>query len=384
MEATETLKELSCFMELEPAEDTLSLSSSRRKTLFDSLNVSHAILPNGKSIPLLKTLLTSACERDCFYCPFRSGRDFKRATLQPDEMASSFMALARAGIVQGMFLSSGVAGGGIRTQDQLIATAEILRKKYSFEGYLHLKIMPGSEYAQIERAMQLADRVSINLEAPNPNRLEKLAPHKSFFDELLQPLKWAQQIRQTKPQNMGIKGCWPSTTTQFVVGAAGESDLELLASSEFLFQKYKLARVYYSAFSPVPDTPLENQPPTAPLREHRLYQSSMLLKDYEFSLSDLPFLENGVLPLDTDPKLAWAKIYLADEPIELNTASRHDLLRIPGIGPKGAQKILFARTKGRIKDLSDLKRLGIRPQILADFVLLESRRPYKQKSFWTV
>jgi predicted DNA-binding helix-hairpin-helix protein len=299
-------------------------------------------------------------------------------------MASAFMALARAGIVQGMFLSSGVAGGGIRTQDQLLATAEILRKKHHFEGYLHLKIMPGSEYAQIERAMQLADRVSINLEAPNPNRLEKLAPHKSFFDELLQPLKWAQQIRQTKPQNMGIKGRWPSTTTQFVVGAAGESDQELLASSEFLFQKYKLARVYYSAFSPVPDTPLENQPPTAPLRENRLYQSSMLLKDYEFSLSDLPFLENGVLPLDTDPKLAWAKIYLAHDPIEINTASRHDLLRIPGIGPKGAQKILFARAKGRIKDLSDLKRLGIRPQRLADFVLLDSRRPYKQKSFWTV
>jgi predicted DNA-binding helix-hairpin-helix protein len=348
------------------------------------LNISHAVLPNGKTIPLLKTLQTSACERDCNYCPFRSGRDFKRASLQPDEMASAFMALVRSGIVRGMFLSSGVAGGGVRTQDQLLATAEILRNRHHFAGYIHLKLMPGSEYAQIERAMELADRVSINLEAPNPERLEKLAPHKSFFDELLQPLKWAEQLRKTQPGYRARKGYWPSTTTQFVVGVAGESDQELLASSKILFQEYRLARVYYSAFSPVPDTPFENQPPTAPLREQRLYQSSMLLKDYEFALGELPFLANGDLPLDTDPKSAWAKQHLAHQPIEINTASRHDLLRIPGIGLKGAQKIIAARMKGKINELSELKRLGVKTQRLVDYVLLNGRQPNRQRSFWAV
>src|SRR5260221_4520006 len=154
-----------------------------------SLGVYNAVAPGGRQVALLKTLLTSACERDCFYCPFRAGRNFRRATFKPDDFASLFAKLTTANMAEGVFLSSGIAGGGVRTQDKLLDTADILRKKYQFKGYIHLKIMPGAEKDQVYRAMQLADRVSVNLEAPNTERLAKLAPHKIFLDELLRPLR---------------------------------------------------------------------------------------------------------------------------------------------------------------------------------------------------
>ncbi len=267
----------------------------------------------GQSIKLLKTLLTSACERDCYYCPFRAGRDFRRATFKPEEFASLFMNLHRVGAAEGIFLSSGVAGGGVRTQDGLLDTADILRHKLGFHGYIHLKIMPGAEKAQVERAMQLADRVSVNLEAPNTERLARLAPHKVFMEELLQPLKWVDEIRREQPAYKGWNGRWPSTVTQYVVGGSDESDLELLTTTQWLHKNVRLKRAYFSAFSPIRDTPLENKAPTDPLREHRLYQASFLLRDYGFDLEELPFAEGGNLPLPTDPKQAWAQENLREQ-----------------------------------------------------------------------
>ncbi len=192
----ETLKLLTAQMHLEPAEDVGCPKLPAKHQ--DDLHISSAALPNGQRISLLKTLLTSACERNCYYCPFRAGRDFRRATFKPDDMAQAFMLLNRAGAAEGIFLSSGIVKGGLTTQDKLIDTAEILRHKYQFRGYLHLKIMPGAEKGQVERAMQLADRVSINLEAPNTQRLELLAPRKQFMDELLQPLRWVEEIRRSQ------------------------------------------------------------------------------------------------------------------------------------------------------------------------------------------
>jgi len=155
---------------------------------FKDIPITEAVMPNGRRIKLLKTMVTSACERNCYYCPFRAGRDMRRATLSPEELGKTFITLKNAGLVEGLFLSSGIIGGGIRTQDKLLDTADILRNKYRFKGYLHLKIMPGAEYAQVERAMQLASRISVNLEAPNTNRLQMLAPKKEFTSELLTPL----------------------------------------------------------------------------------------------------------------------------------------------------------------------------------------------------
>lgn len=344
----------------------------------DQAFVHPAQLPNGKNILLLKTLLSSACERDCFYCPFRAGRDFRRATFQPEEFANLFSKLNQSGAADGMFLSSGLAGGGARTQDKLLDTADILRNKLGFRGYIHLKIMPGAEKAQVYRAMQLADRVSVNLEAPNTDRLARLAPHKQFLDELLQPLKWVEEIRRTVPSYKGWNGRWPSSVTQFVAGGADESDLELLTTTEWLHKNVRLQRAYFSAFSPIRDTPLENKAATDPLREHRLYQASFLLRDYGFDLEDLPFVDGGNLPLATDPKLAWAQNNLSERPVEINRADKRELMRIPGIGPKGAEAILRARREGRLRELSNLRKLGISIQRAAPFVMVNGYRSPQQ------
>ena len=380
------LKALSEQMSFEPAEDfstsTYNLHSTHLDTPYpdktencpDAVFVHPAILPNGQKVKLLKTLLTSACERDCYYCPFRAGRDIRRASFQPEEFARLFMMLTQKGITEGVFLSSGVAGGSVRTQDNLLATAEILRYKLGFRGYIHLKVMPGAEYAQVERAMQLADRVSVNLEAPNTERLALLAPHKQFIEELLQPLRWMEEIRRTQPVTRGWKGRWPSSVTQFVVGGSGESDLELLSATQSLYNRLGLKRTYYSRFNPIPGTPMENQAPTAPIRELRLYQASFLLRDYGFDVEELPFEADGSLPVQKDPKLAWAQKYLVEQPIEINRANRHMLMRIPGIGPKGANTILRARYQTRINNLSCLRKMGILAEKAAPFLLLDGRR----------
>ena len=216
MDAVEKLRLLGPATRFEPAEEVIGARRPSSLRRVDDLAecVHNAVMPGGKRIALLKTALTSACERDCHYCAFRQGRDFRRATFSPDELARLFIQLHRSGIAQGIFLSSGVAGGGPNTEDRLIATAEILRRRCKFRGYIHLKIMPGAERDQIETAMRLADRVSVNLEAPNTRRLRGLAPHKAFDQELLQRLRWIEDIRRGRP------GRWPSSTTQFVVGAA--------------------------------------------------------------------------------------------------------------------------------------------------------------------
>ena len=380
MNALEKLKLLgppTCF---EPAEEVVGSRRPPPRQGDDDLAgaIHNAVMPGGKRIALLKTMLTSACERDCAYCAFRQGRDFRRATFTPDELAHLFMQLHQRSIAEGIFLSSGVAAGGPRTQDRLIATAEILRQSCGFRGYIHLKIMPGAERDQIAAAMRLADRVSVNLEAPNTERLACLAPHKAFAEELLQRLRWIEEIRREMP------GRWPSSTTQFVVGAAGESDLELLTTTEFLHRQAGLARAYFSRFTPVSDTPLEGHPPTSPLREHRLYQSSFLLRDYGFDVEELPFDAGGNLPLESDPKLAWARHHLVHAPVEVNTATRRDLLRVPGIGPKGAERLLRERGRGRFRELSDLRKLGIVAMRAAPFVLLDGHRPPHQLSLWPV
>jgi predicted DNA-binding helix-hairpin-helix protein len=379
MEALDRLRLLTSQMHLEPAEDALCPKLSPRKK--EEIYISSAALPNGKRISLLKTLLTSVCERNCYYCPFRAGRDFRRATFRPDEFAQMFMYLHKAGAVEGIFLSSGVVGGGIRTQDQLLATIEILRNKYQYQGYVHLKVMPGTQKAQVEQAMLLADRISVNLEAPNDTRLQKLAPKKQFLDELMQPIKWAAQIRRKQPPLNAWKGTWASTVTQFVVGAVGDTDVELLSTTENLHRQTGLSRAYFSAFNPVSETPLEDQPPTPQIRQNRLYQASYLLRDYGFVLEDLPFEGAGNLPLDIDPKTAWAQTHLIHHPVEINRASRSELLRIPGIGPKSADTILSTRRIRQLRDLSVLGKMGILAKKAAPFILLDGKRPERQLVF---
>jgi predicted DNA-binding helix-hairpin-helix protein len=327
---------------------------------------------------MLKTLVSSACEMNCRYCAFSAGRDFRRATFTPDELAYLSNRMYELNLVEGVFLSSGLIGGGIRTQDKLIATAELLRRKYKFRGYLHLKIMPGAERDQVAETMKWASRVSLNLEAPNERRLSSLAPRKEFSEELLQRLKWVHDLRMETP------GFATSATTQFVVGPAGESDLELMSTCAYLYRDLGMARAYFSGFSPVAGTPLEDHPPIVLRREQRLYQASFLLRDYGFDVEDLPFDRSGQLPLSEDPKLAWAKRHLQHTPIEINTADRDMLLRIPGIGPKSADKIVSARRGGTLHSARDLRSLGIATKRMLPFVLFNGRQPPKQLSFWAI
>jgi len=388
MNALDTLVELSSQMELEHAEETRGsigrgdpaptkpgcFTPKEQKAAF----VHPAQLPNGKNIVLLKTLLSSACERDCFYCPFRAGRDFRRATFKPQEFAELFMKMNQVKMAEGIFLSSGIAAGGANTQNKILDTAEILRRRLGFRGYMHLKIMPGAERGQVERAMQLADRVSVNLEAPNTERLAKLAPHKIFLEELLRPLKWVEEIRRSQPAYKFWNGKYPSTVTQFVAGGSDESDLELLTTTDWLMKNVRLKRANFSAFHPIRDTPMENKAAVNPLREHRLYQASFLLRDYGFDLEDMPFTQDSNLPLLTDPKLAWAQQNLTQKPLEINKAERRELLRIPGIGPKHADTIIQARRTSKLRDLTALRKLGIVVARAAPFILLDGRRSETQ------
>ena len=346
------------------------------------IRISEVSMPRGKIMKVLKTMLTSACERNCNYCPFRAGRNMRRSTFKPEELAKTFVEVHRTGAVEGLFLSSGIINGGVSTQDRLIDTADILRNKLGYCGYMHLKLMPGLERVQVMRSMQLATRVSMNLEGANENRLSFLAPMKKFEHELLTPLKWAEEIRKNENPQLAWNGRWASTVTQFVVGPSGESDLELLSTSEFLYKKLGLKRTYYSAFFPILDTPLENHAPENPMREHRLYQSSFLLRDYGFGLEDMPFTQSGNLPLDIDPKLAWAQQNLMHTPMEINSSSREQLLQIPGIGPMGANSILKARRARKIKSLRDLQKLGISSKRAKPFILLDGSQPdYQYKLF---
>jgi predicted DNA-binding helix-hairpin-helix protein len=336
--------------------------------------ITHVSTPKG-SLPIVKAMLTTACERNCLYCPFRAGRSkTKRLTFSPAELAQGFDTLQRAGRAEGLFLSSGIIRGSITTQDKIIDTAEIIRSRYQYRGYLHLKIMPGVEYEQLYRLMQLADRVSVNLEGPTQERLNALAPKKDFQGELLSMLQLAEEIRREHPYEK-LAG----TVTQFVVGAVGDTDRELLSLSHRLYRHYGLTRAYYSGFSPVVQTPFENLPATDPLREHRLYQASFLLRDYGWSVEDLPLTGEGNLQIELDPKRAWAERYLRSDPIDIMKASRQQLLRVPGIGPLGADAIVRARRRGRLSELSHLRQLNIRaPEQAAPYILFDGRKPATQ------
>jgi predicted DNA-binding helix-hairpin-helix protein len=375
---TRSLESASCQFSLSPQPSLDSNSNRFILAKGHQIPIHRTYAPGGKRIPLLKAMLTTVCEFNCHYCAFTKDRNYRRVTFRPQELAEVFFSIAQKGLVEGIFLSTGVFDGGANTQNKLLDTAKILRRRLGYQGYIHLKIMPGSEKDQLLQAMQLADRVSANLEAPNATRLASLAPRKQFEDHLLRPLQWMNEIRNNLPPHMTWKGRWPSSSTQFVVGPAKETDLELISLTAKLTKISQVARTYFEAFSPVPGTPLENHPPEKPIRQHRLYQASFLLRDYGFDVEDFSFSKEGNLPLEIDPKKAYAQTFLKPSPVELNTADREKLLRIPGIGPTGATSITKARKTRRINDLSQLKKMGILAERAAPYILLDGKRPDQQ------
>ncbi|MEW6324746.1 MAG: putative DNA modification/repair radical SAM protein [Nitrospirota bacterium] len=328
----------------------------------------HVSRVGGRSVKLLKVLQTNICEFDCFYCEHRASRDVPRTYVSPDELAKTFMMLHQRRLVDGLFLSSGITKKVDTMQERMVQTAELLRTKHRFKGYIHLKIMPGASLSAVERTMQLADRVSLNLEAPTPAHLAKLSSKKNFLDAILTRMVWVKRVQERQPGLIRA-----GQITQFVVGAAGESDQDVLTTTSRLYEQVRLRRAYFSAFSPVPETPLDSLPPAPLLRQHRLYQADWLLRFYGFSLTELVFDERGHLPQAADPKMAWALRHPEYFPLDLRRASPEQLLRVPGIGPISARRIVDLRRDAVITDLRQLSRLGVAAKRAAPFLLLGGR-----------
>lgn len=329
-------------------------------------------LPNGKTMRLLKTLLSNDCIYNCYYCANRNDRPFQRVTLSADEMVRIFLELERRNLVDGLFLSSAITKSPLETMNNMIKVAEILREKYKFKGYIHLKILPEAREDYIIRAIELSDRVSINLEAPNSLYLRKIAPQKNF-ESLVKKIEFINKLylKGLKPKN--------GFTTQFVVGASGEKDKEILSTVCILYEKFNLARAYYSAFQPIAKTPLEDLLATPTWREHRLYQADFLLRKYYFSLKDLIFDYSGNLNLDKDPKWVWAINHPEFFPIEINKAEFKNLLKVPGIGPISAKRIVERRKESPFKDIKELEALGVVIKRAFSFILINGKRPYEEK-----
>jgi predicted DNA-binding helix-hairpin-helix protein len=324
-----------------------------------------AATPRGR-VPVLKILMDNQCKNNCLYCGSCSSLNSRECCFEPEELARTFIEMKSRGLVQGLFLSSAIRTTPDATMERMISALEIIRLKYGFQGYIHLKIMPLASLSYVERAADLANRISVNLEVPTEHHLGKICPDKDFQAFLSQMKKMA---KLTGEKDM------LSQTTQFVVGASDESDGEILKTCEKLYSTFNLRRIYFEAFRPIPNTPLEDHPPTPKIRQDRLYQADFLLKRYGFSSPELIFKEDGNLDPHFDPKLTWALHHPENFPLEINKASFRELVRIPGIGPKRAQNILeLRRREGRIGSESMLKLCGVPVKRAAPFILVSGKR----------
>lgn len=339
-----------------------SSKEQHRKRGGDGRWIYPVALPNGGQTVLFKTLISNVCSNDCKYCPLRAQAGIPRCSLSPTETAGVFLDYFRRKKVFGLFLSSGCISSADATMDRLNATAEILRKKHNFRGYVHLKIIPGASDAAIEQAVSLADAVSINIETPGEIHLQKLSSKKDYLRDIIRPIKLVSKLT-------GRGGKYPKTcqTTQFIVGAAGEADAEIIKYTAALYKRLRMHRVYFSAYQrDLGETslPAEHDLPVraqdAFMREHRLYQVDFLLRKYGFDASELIFDKNGRLPLSADPKETWAKRHPGFFPVRINLASKYQLLRVPGLGPVTVKRVLKMRKQGRISSIEDVGKFTAR------------------------
>ncbi|MFA6548783.1 MAG: putative DNA modification/repair radical SAM protein [Candidatus Margulisiibacteriota bacterium] len=336
--------------------------------------ICHSYTPDGRCVSLFKVLMTNACMNNCAYCINRASHDFKRAGFSPEELAHLFIELYRRNYVEGLFLSSAVRKNAAHTTEQMLKTLQILRFKYHYRGYIHLKALPHTPPHMIELGAELADRMSVNLESPTPERLKTIAKEKDFMLDLIEPITAIQkQVQKGKLQS--------GQTTQFVVGAAGETDAELLRTTNWLYQKKSLKRVYFSAFVPLNSPTRSEQVPiphtSSPiplLREHRLYQADWLMRFYEFKVDELVLQNDQNLRLDVDPKMSFALKNRETFPVEINTAPFNILLKIPGLGPLSARRIWRARKEHRFTNLNELKNIGVAVKRAKPFILINGKK----------
>lgn len=330
-------------------------------------------LPQGGYSVLFKTLLSNACSNDCKYCPLRSDTEVPRCTLQPEQVASIFIEYLRRRKVFGLFLSSAVIDNADYTMEKINTVARLLRYKHGFRGYIHLKIIPGASDAAIEDSLSLATAVSLNIETPGKKHFERLSHRKDYEKDILRPLNLMGRLT-----SRGMKFSKIKCTTQFIVGASDETDSEIVGSMSDLYSKLNFKRVYFSAYQKGlgdPGIPGERMFLTTPgdvfVREHRLYQVDFLLRKYRFNREDILLGEDGNLRLDKDPKELWAESHPEYYPVRINRSDRETLLRVPGIGPETAGKILRTRRDRRLTGINDLGIKGKRAEKIREYVIFE-------------
>lgn len=349
----------------------------------------------GPRLPLLRILMTNACSFNCHYCPMRRDRNLPRTLLKPAEMVRIFLDAHRRGWCSGLFITTGIPGRPSKVADDLIQVLELLRLKHGFNGYIHVKLVPGADDAQIARLVQLASRVSLNFETPCGASLEQIAPDKSFDTTLVTLQRARARIldsqsaeRDGRPRDAHRPGGAMGMTTQFVVGATSDDDRTIIGRVTDLYRGGGVHHAHFSAFRPIRETPLENVLATPAIREHRLYQADHLMRQYRFTSSELVFDDHGNLPLATDPKVAAALARPSEFPVDVITASWSQLVRVPGVGPMAARRIINERRGAIIRGLRDLKRLGVITERAAGFLALRGKRLgaarwTQQLSLWT-
>jgi putative DNA modification/repair radical SAM protein len=346
----------------------------------EGMGICHAYAPDGRCISLLKILLTNSCIFDCHYCINRKSSNVRRARFTAKEVVDLTIAFYKRNYIEGLFLSSGIIGSSNYTMEQLVEVARSLREDHDFRGYIHLKTIPDADPALVEAAGLHADRVSINVELPTVGGLKRLAPEKSV--ERIEGAMGEMKASIIDARDAGKKYksapryAPAGQSTQMIIGADAATDSDIVARASGLYDRFGMRRVYYSAFSPIPDAsavlPLR-RPPL--MREHRLYQSDWLMRFYGFAIGDVQdATEDGMLPLDIDPKLAWALKFRDNFPVDVNQAPREALWRVPGLGTKAVKSILAARRYRRLT-LTDVGRLTVSLTKLRPFIATTDWRP---------
>ena len=347
----------------------------------EGMGICHAYAPDGRCISLLKILLTNSCIFDCHYCINRKSSNVRRARFTAEEVVRLTLAFYKRNYIEGLFLSSGIIRSPDYTMEQIVEVARSLREDHDFRGYIHLKTIPDADPELVRRAGLHADRVSINVELPTLPGLKRLAPEKDAgrIEGAMRDMKSAIEEGADSSRRFKSAPAYAPAgqSTQMMVGADSANDTEIIAKADLLYDRYALRRVYYSAFSPIPDAsavlPLK-RPPL--MREHRLYQSDWLMRFYGFKAGEVAAAadESGMLPLDIDPKLAWALKFREHFPMDLNRAPREALLRIPGLGVKAVDGIVRSRRWRRIR-LEDVARLTVSIAKVRPFIIADDWRP---------
>ena len=347
--------------------------------------ICHSFSADGRCISLLKILFTNECIYDCKYCVNRSSNDVIRTSFTPDEICTLTMEFYRRNYIEGLFLSSGILKNPNYTMELIYAALYKLRHVCNFQGYIHVKAIPGADPILIQKVGFLADRMSVNLELPTAESLRLLAPHKSRKN-ILAPMRLVQEKSKENRQELTLYKSAPrfvpaSQSTQMIIGASPETDYQILRVAESLYQKFGLKRVFYSAFVAVnEDKALPARTSDGPplLREHRLYQADWLLRYYKFEANELLNEKNPNFNIFLDPKCNWALNHLEYFPVEVNRASYDVLLRVPGIGYKSAGRIVKARRFGSL-GFEDLRKMGVVLKRALYFITCSGKMMYKTK-----